>query len=74
MLTTLPQAGVYAVTGADGPLGVASTAALISHGATVIMGCANVERGRMLAAKMNEASQMQTAVCSDVVWSARGQT
>lgn len=66
MLATQRRAhSVYAVTGADGPLGVATTAALISHGATVVMGCADVERGRMLADKMNKATSMQTAICSD---------
>ena len=66
MLVTQSRAhSVYAVTGADGPLGVATTAALISHGATVVMGCADAKRGRMLAEKMNEATRSQSAICSD---------
>ena len=66
MLATQSRShSVYAVTGADGPLGVATTAALVSHGATVVMGCADAQRGRMLADKLNAATNMQSAICSD---------
>ena len=46
---------IYAVTGADTGLGLATTAALVQTGATVVMGCSDVSRGHQLADKINSS-------------------
>ena len=48
---------VFAVTGADTGLGLATTAALVESGARVHMGCADLARGESLAEAINELTQ-----------------
>jgi NADP-dependent 3-hydroxy acid dehydrogenase YdfG len=54
--------GIYAVTGADAGLGLATTAALIEAGGVVVMGCADPEKGRVLAAKINGVTKQESAI------------
>jgi len=69
LLTTaqrVPSEGYHVVTGADAGLGLATTAALIEAGSTVVLGCANASRGQALAQKINAVTQRRSAiVCSD---------
>jgi hypothetical protein len=54
--------GIYAVTGADAGLGLATTSALIEAGGVVVMGCADAEKGRVLAAKINGVTKQESAI------------
>lgn len=56
------KGGVYCVTGAEAGLGLATTAALVDAGATVVMGCADLQKGQTVASTINGVTGKQSAV------------
>ena len=56
------QPGLYAVTGAEAGLGLATTAALVEAGATVVMGVQDVQKGRAIADKINGVTKQTSAI------------
>ena len=54
--------GIIAVTGADAALGLATTAALVEAGVTVVMGCSDASKGIMLAERINGVTHRLSAI------------